>query len=141
MAKRVSSRGIRKHRHYTYSDAADVLGVTVQTVRSWRDGGLQVMTGKRPHYILGESLIEFLQIRRENLAVAMARDQIFCLSCRAPRRPYGMMVDYVPITATRGRLVALCEVCEGQCQRFASKASIPELAQIFEFASKSGSQA
>ena len=36
MGKRVSTRKVKKHRHYTYEGAAEILGVSAQTVRSWR---------------------------------------------------------------------------------------------------------
>jgi len=133
MAKRVSARGIKKHRHYTYEDAAEVLGVSVHTVRSWRDTGLSVMTASRPHYILGEALIEFLEARKTR-SVSMTPDQLLCFGCRSPKRPLGMMVDYVAINATRGRLTALCEDCGGTCQRFASEASLTNLGRIFDIA-------
>lgn len=48
-----------------------------------------------------------------------------------------MMVDYVPISGTRGRLVGLCEVCEGHRQRFASAACLTALGQVFEIVTRS----
>ena len=141
MAKRVSTRMIKKHRHYTYDEAADALGVSVQTVRSWRDGGLAVMTGRRPHYILGEALIEFHATRHQSRSVNMTVDQFYCLTCHTPRKPLGMMVDYIPITDRRGRLSTLCEVCGGPCQRFASRSSLKDLGQIFDIAISKGQQA
>lgn len=141
MAKRVSTRRIKKHRLYTYESAADALSVTAQTVRSWRPEGLAVLADTKPHYILGEALIEFLGKRHEQRSVKMREDQLFCLACRMPQRPYGMMVDYVPINGTRGRLVALCETCEGRCQRFASEASLVALGRIFEIVRRSATQA
>lgn len=141
MAKRVSTRGIKKHRLYTYGGAADVMGVTAQTVRSWRTEGLEVLAEKKPHFILGEALIEFLERRQKKRSFGMQEGQFFCLSCRMPQRPYRMMVDYVPINSARGRLVALCEVCEGRCQRFASEASLTALGRIFEIVTRSAKQA
>lgn len=141
MAKRVSTRRIKKDRLYTYEDAAELLGVSVQTVRSWRALGLVVMSDRKPHYILGEALIEFLEARQTKRAVKMAPDQVLCLSCRAPRRPYGMMLDYVSTNASRGRLIGLCEVCDGPCQRFASRASLETLSQIFDIATGKDQQA
>jgi len=141
MAKRVSARGIKKDRLYTYEMAAELLGVSVQTVRSWRSLGLVVLIAKKPHYILGEALIEFLCKRQEKRSVKMRADQFYCFICRSPQCPYGMMVDYVPINDFRGRLEALCEVCEGRCQRFASEASLNRLGEIFEIARRCVRQA
>lgn len=86
MAKRVSTRGIKKDRLYTYEGAADVVSVTSQTVRSWRSEGLAVLTDKKPHFILGEALIEFLERRQKRKSFRMREDQLFCLTCRMPRR-------------------------------------------------------
>jgi hypothetical protein len=141
MAKRVSTQRIRKHRHYTYEDAAELLGVSVQTVRSWKGQGLEVLDEGRPHYILGEALIEFLADRQRKTRSVLAPDQVYCFSCRAPKRPLGLMVDYVPINASRGRLVALCETCEGTCQKFASKAGLKALGGILDIGTGNGSQA
>jgi len=141
MAKRVSARRIKKDRLYRYDEAADLLGVSVQTVRSWRCHGLNVLTEGKTHYILGEALIEFLGKRRENKSARLHADQFYCVTCRSPQRPYGMMVDYVPINDVRGRLEAFCETCEGHCHRFASEASLTELGEIFEIARRSARQA
>jgi hypothetical protein len=141
MAKRISARGIKKDRLYTYEMAGEQLGVSVQTVRNWRFLGLNVLTNKKPHYILGEALIEFLRKRQEKQSVNLHADQFYCFTCRSPQRPYGMMVDYVPINDVRGRLVSLCEVCEGSCQRFASEASLNGLGEIFAIVRRSARQA
>jgi hypothetical protein len=141
MAKRVSTRRIKKHRLYTYEAAGQATGVTAATARSWRASGLVVIDDQRPHLILGESLIEFHDKGRRKRAAPLAPDQFYCLSCRAPRRPLGLMADYVPMTPARGRLEALCEVCERRCQRFACAASLPALSAIFDLGTDSAWQA
>lgn len=132
MAKRVSTQRIRKHRHYTYEDAAEVLGLCVQTVRSWRGHGLQVMVERKPHLILGEAMIEFIEKRQKRVRHKMAPDQMFCMSCKAPRRPLGLIAAYVPISPGRGRLEGLCEVCEGSLNRFVREKDRSDLTKIFD---------
>jgi hypothetical protein len=61
MAKRVSTRKIKKHRLYDYVEAGEALGITPHTVRAWRPLGLEVMTASIPHYILGAELIRFIE--------------------------------------------------------------------------------
>ncbi|GGE58004.1 MerR family transcriptional regulator [Actibacterium pelagium] len=141
MAKRISSQRIKKDRLYTYETAAASLKVTPATVRSWRKVGLQVMSERKPHYILGEALIEFLARRSIRKSIKMASDQMYCLSCRMPRRPLGAMLDYVPNGDAKGRLVGLCEACERPIQRFSSKADLVGLSEVFEIATKVDSQA
>lgn len=130
MPKRVSSRKIKTHNQYTYENASDVLGVSVQTVRSWRQSGLDVLDSQKPHLILGFALKDFLNKRANKPERRLARDQFLCMTCNAPRRAYGGMADYLPYTGTRGRLEALCEVCEGPCGKFASPMLCAELESI-----------
>jgi DNA-binding XRE family transcriptional regulator len=120
MAKRVSPRKIKIHNQYTYEQAADALGVSVQTVRLWRQSGLEVLVSQKPHLILGFALKDFLNQRSNKPERRLARDQFLCMTCNAPRRAFGGMADYLPYTPTRGRLEALCEVCQGLCGKFAS---------------------
>ena len=130
MAKRVSARRVKIHRQYTYEATADALDVTVQTVRAWRQEGLVVLDSQKPHLILGHELKRFLDNRMPKTSCKLAPNEFFCMSCRAPRAPYGAMADYVPLNAGRGRLVALCGVCEAPCSKFVSPAMCDELAKI-----------
>jgi hypothetical protein len=47
--------------------------------------------------------------------------------CRAPRAPAGEMVDYVPLTATLGNLVAICSACETMMYRRVSLARLEQV--------------
>jgi hypothetical protein len=141
MAKRIRLHGIRRNRTYTYEDAAEVLGVSPQTVRGWRSSGLAVMTASRPHLILGEALIAFAKGRRVKGTVTLADDQLYCLSCRAAVRPWGMLADYAPISGKRGRLTALCEHCGKTCNRLVSSGDLDQFSGIFEIAMNCGEDA
>lgn len=140
MAKRVSTRRIKKNRHYSYELAADALGLSQGTVRSWRAKGLEVMTDERPHIILGETLIAFIAAQQMPPR-KMALDQFRCMACRRLTRPLGGVVFYTPITPSRGQLEALCETCEGQCFRFAGEGGLVKLAQLVEIVRCGSSQA
>lgn len=129
MAKRLSARRIKAQRTYTYEEAGDALGVTMQTVRAWRRDGLAVMDGQKPHLILGAVLKAFIANRAKKSKAILAPHEFHCMSCRAPREAYGGMADYVAITPTRGVLSTLCGVCEGQCVKFASNAQLPAFAE------------
>ena len=71
MAKRVSTRKIKKHRLYTYDEAGGALGITPHTVSSWRSAGLPVMTASKPHYILGAELINYLEKKQAKRSVKL----------------------------------------------------------------------
>ncbi|SOE17165.1 hypothetical protein SAMN05877838_2056 [Hoeflea halophila] len=130
MVKRASSRKVKIHSQYTYEQAAHLLGVSVQTIRLWRQSGLVVLDSQKPHLILGFALKDFLNNRSKKSKRHLARDQFLCMACNAPRSAYGGMADYLPYTATRGRLEALCEVCQGACGKFASPSLCAELTPI-----------
>lgn len=136
MAKRVSPRKVKIHNQYTYEQAADVLGVSVQTVRLWRQVGLDVLDSQKPHLILGFALKDFLNKRSNKPERRLARDQFLCMACNAPRRAYGGMADYTPYTPTRGRLEALCETCQGLCGKFASPFLCAELVPLLTIATR-----
>ena len=136
MAKRVSTRRIKKHRLYTYVEAGVDLSVTPLTVRSWRSSGLQVMTANTPHYILGAELIRYVEGKQAKRSVKMALDQMYCFKCKAPRKPLWAMVDYIPANDTRGRLTGLCEACEGGLQRFVGTADLGKFDGIYDIAIK-----
>jgi hypothetical protein len=134
MARRASPRKIKTHNQYTYEQAADALGVSVQTVRMWRKAGLPVLASQKPHLILGFALKDFLNSRSNKTKRRLARDQFFCMACNAHKRAYGGMADYWPYTAAYGRLEALCETCHGQCGKFTSPARCAELAPVMDIA-------
>lgn len=136
MAKRVSPRKIKIHNQYTYEQAADALGVSVQTVRLWRQSGLPVLDSQKPHLILGFALKDFLIERWGRPKRQLAPEQFLCMTCNAPRRAYGGMADYLPYTPMRGRLEALCEECQGVCGKFARLSLCEELAPVLTIATR-----
>jgi DNA-binding XRE family transcriptional regulator len=136
VAKRVSARRVKIHNQYTYEQAADTLGVSVQTVRLWRQSGLPVLDSQKPHLILGFALKDFLNRRSNKPERRLAPDQFLCMTCNAPRRAYGGLADYLPYNEARGRLEALCEVCQGLCGKFASPSLCNELTPILTIATR-----
>lgn len=134
MAKRPNGRAIKAVRSYTVAEAASALGVTVGTVRTWIRNGLPVLNAKRPTLILGAVLRDYIDRKRMKHKIALAPDQLYCLICKQPRTPYGLMLDYIPHSNRTGRLTGLCEVCGGTCNMIASRASLSRLGTIFDVA-------
>lgn len=131
MGKRLSVRRIKKDRPYTYEDAAYELGRSIHTVRSWRDMGLPVMVETRPHLIIGEDLINFIQSRRKP-RVKPAPDQFRCCKCQRLTRPLDGIAFYTAKTPARGQLEAFCEVCERACFKWAGEKSLASLGRVLE---------
>ncbi|MFC4671975.1 helix-turn-helix domain-containing protein [Seohaeicola nanhaiensis] len=141
MAKRPNSRVIRAARTYTIDEAATALGVSTGTVRSWVKAGLPLMKSQRPFLILGDTLRSFLQDRAAGAKVTLQPDQLYCLTCKAARTPMGHMVDCIPQTDKTARLLGLCDVCGGTCNRMIGNAQIEQIVRIFSVAMKDGSTA
>lgn len=141
MAKRPTPRAVKAARTYTVEEAAIALGVSVGTIRAWVKSGLPLMKSQRPFLILGDALRSFLEDRAKAAKAPLQPDQLYCLSCKAGRKPMGLMVDCIPQTPKTARLLGLCEVCGGTCNRMISQTRIGHFSQIFEVAIKEGRQA
>ena len=112
------------HRNYTVDEVAQLFDVHRNTVREWVKRGLPTSDGKRPMLILGRELVAFLTVRRAKNKRPCPPGEIYCVRCRALRAPAGEMVDYVPLTATLGNLVAICAACETMMYRRVSLAKL-----------------
>ena len=141
MPKRPKIRAIKAARTYTMEEAANALGVTKGTVRSWVKAGLPIMTSQRPYLIFGEELRHFLKDRATSTKIPMQPDQLYCLRCKAGRVPMGSMVDCIPQTPKTARLLGLCETCGGTCNRMISRSKIDHFREIFAVAMREAQQA
>jgi hypothetical protein len=115
------------HRNYTVEEVAQLFDVHRNTVREWVKRGLPTNDGKRPMLILGRELCAFLTVRRAKNKRPCQPGEIYCVRCRAPSAPAGEMVDYVPLTATLGNLVAICSACETLMYRRVSLARLEQV--------------
>ena len=86
-------------------------------VREWVKHGLATSDDRRPMLILGRDLVTFLQAKRVKNKWPCLPGEIYCVRCRAARKPAGEMADYQPLTATSGNLVGMCPCCESMMYR------------------------
>lgn len=125
-------RLVKIHRSYTVEEIALLLEVHKNTVRAWLKLGLPVCDNKRPTLILGRDLAHFLQVKRSKNKQHCQTDEMYCLRCRAPRKPAGNMVEYEPKTEKIGNLLAICPVCGAMMNRRASWARIRQFVGILD---------
>lgn len=123
-------RLVKIHRSYTVEEVAGLFGHHKNTVRMWIKNGLPTIDKQRPMLILGADLAEFLQARRAKNKRSCKPDEIYCVRCRAPRRPAGGLVEYTPVTATSGTLVAICPVCQSIMYRCTNLAKLQSWTDI-----------
>ncbi|MDH5731735.1 MAG: helix-turn-helix domain-containing protein [Gammaproteobacteria bacterium] len=132
MGKRINPNLVKIHRNYTVEEIASVLAVHKNTVREWIKKGLQVIDCKRPVLIHGNELRQYLKDSQRRRKRTCKPDELFCLRCKTPQQPIGKMLDYEPMTETKGRLIGLCSSCEGVMNRYTSIAKLDELEDLFE---------
>lgn len=118
MPKRLNPNLAKIHRNYTVEEVATLYGVHRNSVRTWIKAGLPVCDTRRPTLILGADLRDYIKSRRRARKRRCKDDELFCLRCRAPKRPAEGMVDYIPLTSTTGRLSGLCPECTGVMNRY-----------------------
>lgn len=135
MAKRPDPRRLRSALTYTVPELARACGVTDATVRMWLKDGLEALTTQRPTLITGEVAKAFLIVRRTKKRQPTASDELFCLSCKVPRKPFEGMVDLIETPGQAPRIQGFCACCETLCSRIVKRADIPELHKVFVISS------
>ena len=111
-SRRHNPRAVKLNRSYTVDEAARALRVSEATIRRWiSKDGLPVIDDKRPFLILGGDLIDFLKARTRPRSPC-GPGEFYCVRCRAPRRAAEGMADFMPLTPSRGNLIAICESCD-----------------------------
>ena len=128
MKKRLHNPNIAKiHRNYTVEEVASLYDVFKGTVRAWIKTGLPTLNDKRPMLILGRDLVAFHQERRTKNKQKCKPGEIYCVRCRAPKKPAGDMADYQIITDKIGNLEAICPDCDKIMNR---RVSLSKLKQV-----------
>jgi len=115
---------VKIHRSYTVDEIADLYRIHKCTVRAWIKAGLPTIDGKRPMLVRGRDLEEFLRVRRAKNKRPCQPGELYCVKCRAPRTPAGLLADYVPVTAKFGNLAGICPECNSMMYRRVSLARI-----------------
>lgn len=133
MPRRPMHYRVKSHQIYTVGEAADTVGVHRKTVARWiHCGDLPADTSRKPWLIRGAELKTWLINRREATRSKLRPGEIYCLPCRAPKRPALNAADYRPRTARSGILVGLCPDCECLIHRIVRRADLDRVAAGLE---------
>lgn len=126
-----NTKHIRTKQSYTIEEIAEVLNTHKNTIRLWIKEGLHVMDECRPYLIHGAVLKAFLAQRQKARKQPCQHGEIYCFTCRAPRRPWEGMVDVQIISQKIAQMIGVCSVCNGKLNRRTSVAKLEEHQQHF----------
>ena len=118
MSGRCNPNKAKIHRSYTVEEVSCLFSVHKNTVREWVKKGLRICDNQRPMLILGSDLREFIQAKNTKRKQKCRLYEMYCLRCRAPRKPADNMIEYEPISNITGRLIGICSCCEGIINKF-----------------------
>lgn len=143
MARKYNWRRVRKHFSYDFAQAAKVLECSVATIRTWAKEGLPVMADQKPYLIDGQDLRDFAKQKSEALSWPKPDTNapwtyFPCFGCKAYRRPYLLMVDYIPVTAVRGRLTGICETCDNAITKYCTTDQVPRISTTLDVTHQPG---
>src|SRR5436190_22102320 len=121
-------RLVKINHNYSVAQIAKLFGYHRNNVRDWIKRGLPTIRDQeRPMLILGRDLSAFLQARRLKNKHKCQPGEIYCVRCRAPRRPDGNMAEYKPVTTTLGSLIGICPNCESMMYRRVNPAKLEQV--------------
>ena len=120
--RRPDYRRVRKHRTYSIAEAAERLGVHRNTVRNYLKRGLPHLNTSVGILIRGEDAQAFLFKRKADAKSPCAPGSMYCLRCRAPRRPPPELVELIRLEGRPPNLRGLCPDCGGWMYRRMGKA-------------------
>lgn len=138
MAKRANPRRLRSAQNYTVPEFARVLGVSTGTVRGWIAQGLPALNTQRPTLIVGSEAKDFLTERRQAKKRPLCPHEVYCLSCKAPRKFFESMVQLDQVPGKPTRIYGFCATCEGVVSRVVGTAQIDKLDRYFEVTGNKG---
>ena len=123
---RPSIRRIKHLRLYDPLEAAQVLGVSRQTIWRWKNQGLVSIPNHRPTLFRGADILDFVRSRRASRRRRCGPGKLFCLRCKEPRLPAEGMLEFRADARSLGLLIALCASCGGLMCRRASLRTLKE---------------
>ena len=118
---------VKIHRNYTIEDIANLFQLHKNTVRTWVKQGLPVIDSQRPMLILGGDLMEYLQSKRKSKKTTCKLNELYCVSCKAPKEPALNMAELKPINEQTGRLIGICPTCDSVMNKFVSQSKLPAI--------------
>jgi hypothetical protein len=112
MGKRANPMVVKAGLSYEVSEAAKALSKNEATIRNWIKDGLPVMASMKPCLISGAELRDYLRTKYQNSKAKLSPDELYCLPCRAGRKPFDMAVEVITNNSKTTPLKGGCGRCE-----------------------------
>jgi hypothetical protein len=122
-------RLIRANYCYTVHEIGELFNLHPNAVRRWVKDGLGTIDNHRPHLIHGSDLIEHLDRRQRGRKRRCAPNEMYCFTCREPRRAADGRVTLVQLSPARKIIQGFCELCGTSMNRASSAKGSAEASQ------------
>lgn len=123
---------VKIHRNYTIEEIALLFEMHKNTIRTWVKQGLPVIDKARPMLILGSDLHQYLKDKRQAKKRSCMPCELYCVSCKSPKKPALDMAEYKRINSSTGRLIGLCPTCGSVMNKFASEKNLSAIINQLE---------
>ncbi len=126
---------VRLRRSYTYAEIAEIYGVHIGTVQSWKKQGLKTLDETSiPHLIMGSEVRRFLKESKQKRKYPLKPGEFFCPKCRKPKKCLPEKITTEITNKRLGRykqaiIRGVCEACVCRLFLFSSDRKCQNIAK------------
>lgn len=129
MRKKYNLRKIVSKRCYTTEEIAELFGIHVQTVRTWRKEGMQpIEESTSPYLFLGSAVKAFLAKELSRQKVKLSDGEFYCLRCNKGVKPATTRIIDRKVTIGKDKqsifFAGKCPNCNLELRRFATNEQV-----------------
>lgn len=141
MGKRANPMAVKAALAYTIDEAAQALNKNPATIRNWIKDGLHVMSSSKPYLMSGAAIRTYLRKKHAAAKRPLEADQLYCVCCRAGRKPANMAVLISQIAPKTSLLKGQCGHCSGVSTRMIATSRVDEFAHTFDITQQASNEA
>lgn len=115
--RKINAARIRQNRTYDRREISKALAVHKNTISHWVREGLCPLDNQKPELFHGSEIARFIRQRQQISKTICAKNEMYCLKCRAPRKALIGSVSIEQPNAKTANLVGKCQVCSTTMNR------------------------
>ena len=118
MARHFNTKLIKKRRTYTTKEIAALFGMHTRSVQQWiAKSGLSPIEGSsNPYLIYGETLYDFLTIKKQKRKCPLQAYEFYCFKCKCSRNGISTETTITRTETGIGNKGKLKEIRESKCE-------------------------